>query len=100
MKRIVILCCIALLLLAGCRTEPEAVTLAQYEQLQTGMTYDQVKHILGRGGVAVPNAGGTANLGMAMVAFKTYEWRNADDSFINAVFLSGQMTEKSQYRLQ
>ena len=78
-------------------TEQQAsrtVSAAEFRQIQTGMTYQQVVQIVGfRGEETVRNefAGTTTVM---------YQWVNAGGSNMNAMFQDGRLTQKAQAGLR
>ncbi|MBW2268983.1 MAG: DUF3862 domain-containing protein [Deltaproteobacteria bacterium] len=75
---------------------PPIVTLAEFEQIETGMSYREVVEILGEPGVAiapsaVPEGGGGAI---------RYVWQNSDVSNMRATFQNDQLAKKSQLYLK
>ena len=81
----------------------DKVTLEKYEQLDTGMTYEQVAKIIGTRGKKLPVSnhkeltrdGLTGNQ-----LFVTYRWKNPNGSGMTATFQQGRMTLKHQARLK
>ncbi len=77
-----IICAVVLvaLLVATLRFHPEArYTAEQYQQLQTGMSYEQVVDVLGHEGEAAEGGSGTDDS-------QTYIWSNDDGSSITVTF--------------
>lgn len=70
---------------------PRGVTLAQYNQLATGMSYAEATRVLGMQGVEQSRSGATI----------TYWWQGITfASHMNAVFQNDQLTAKSEFLLQ
>ena len=77
-----IICAVILiaLLIATLGFHPEArYTAEQYQQLQTGMSYEQVVDVLGHEGEAAEGSSGTDDS-------QTYIWSNDDGSSITVTF--------------
>lgn len=71
-----------------------AVTLAQFEQLREGMTYEEVQRVMGSPGVY---GGFTAIVGHVS---ESYLWRGrTPGSTVSAIFSQGRMTTKMQFGL-
>jgi hypothetical protein len=94
-----LLIALSLLGVSGCNRSP-VVTKAEYDQLETGMSYDQVKSIIGDPGtqtmndVAVGMASGTNQ------KLTTYTWKNPDGSIASASFENDKLTIKMQTGLK
>lgn len=69
------------------------ITLDKYNQVKEGMTYDQVKAVLGEGEVSSQTK--IANAESVM-----YSWINKDGSNMNATFTGGKMDMKAQFNLK
>lgn len=69
------------------------VTTDKYNQIQDGMTYDQVKAILGEGEL-------TSQTKTADVESYIYSWINKDGSNMTCTFLSDKITKKTQSNLK
>ena len=69
---------------------PPVVTKAEYDQIATGMTYEQVKQIIG--------APGEENAHDETAGFVTvsYQWMNSNGSNMNAMFQNGKLVSKAQ----
>lgn len=72
------------------------ITLANYNQIQNGMTYNQVVEILGRHGVESSQAAGE---GVA-VSLITWEVPDGLGSNMNITFQNGRVTGKAQLGLR
>jgi ribosomal protein L40E len=70
------------------------VTLANYNRLQTGMTYDQVRQILGKEGTVRIRAN-TANF-----VSLTYAWKGDDSGELFGIFHDDKLVKKSEYALK
>lgn len=72
----------------------DKITMAQFQQIQTGMTYAQVVEILKRDGEELSRSelGGTLTI--------MYSWKNSDFSNMNAMFQNDKLTTKAQYGLK
>ena len=69
---------------------PPVISMAQYQALQPGMSYQEVVRVLGRPGEEVSR--GENILG--------YVWRNPDYSMVTVVFINGRMAAKNQAGLR
>jgi Domain of Unknown Function with PDB structure (DUF3862) len=74
--------------------EKRIVTYEEYKKIKNGMSYDEVKKIIGQDGEEISNtsAGG----------FKTvmYQWMNADATNVEVMFQNGKVDTKSQFGLK
>lgn len=77
----------------GLKTMDAKVTLAMYNQIKNGMTYDQVKGILGEGQL-------TSQTRIADIESSLYSWINSDGSNMNATFSGGKLNTKAQFSLK
>jgi len=71
----------------------DKVTLEKYNQLQEGMTYSQVKAILGEGQIKFQNKYGNFETIMC-------KWINKDASNIDITFSDDKLSQKSQLNLK
>ena len=80
----------------------DKVTLEKYEQLDTGMTYEQVAKIIGGQGkeLKLSSRKELTRDEIAGNQFVTYTWKNPDGSGMTATFQQGRMTLKHQARLK
>jgi hypothetical protein len=79
---------------------PPVVTLAEYEQIQPGQTYEQVVDIIGDPGkqissVHMPGTEYTRGIDQRM-----YEWKNPDFSSASITFRHGRVTTTMQFGLE
>ncbi|HIK42144.1 hypothetical protein [Thermoleptolyngbya sp. M55_K2018_002] len=72
---------------------PAAVTKAEFDQVQPGMTLAEVEAILGKGEEISRSA-------IAGTETVMYQWTNADFSNANAMFQDGKLISKSQAQLK
>ena len=89
--------CVALALsLTACACQAEsAVTPDEFGTLATGMTLEQANDAIGEDAVKVgesPRSDGKLE--------ERYAWKNADGSWVEAVFIDGKLTEKSSEDLE
>ena len=70
------------------------VTLANYNRLQTGMTYDQVRQILGKDGEVRIRAN------TAKFVSLTYAWKGDDSGELFGIFHDDKLVKKSEYSLK
>jgi hypothetical protein len=66
------------------------ISMAQYQSIQPGMSYQEVVKLLGRTGVESGSAENVAS----------YHWLNADESMVAIVFTNGQVGSKVQHGLR
>ncbi len=76
------------------REDTNRITLAKYESLSTGMSYDRVASALGSPGVEQSRSqvAGTTTV--------MYTWSNGDGSNMNAMFQNDRMVSKAQFGLR
>lgn len=74
-------------------TPPPIVTRTEYERIKEGMTYDQVKAIIGAPGEELSRSN------MAGYMTVMYSWTNANGSNMNAMFQNGALINKAQFGL-
>ena len=85
------LICTLCLIVCGCGVAAKNVIgQSQYEQLKTGMTYDEAVKVIGAPGSKNPTNTKTDN----------YVWLNPDNSWASASFKNGKLEEKSQKDLK
>jgi hypothetical protein len=70
------------------------VTLASYERIQIGMTYDEVAAVFGGPGVR------TAQIKVAGEWLEFYSWKDIGDGHATIVFKNGRVSEKNQNGLR
>ena len=77
----------------------EIVTLAEYNQVQKGMAYEQVVEIVGFEGTFDGEEQVTDDFG-SVVRLTAYTWKNGDfGGYMNTVFHDGRLVMKDQYGL-
>ena len=69
------------------------VTRAKYERIQDGMTYDQVRAIIGQEGEELSRSD------IAGYTTVMYSWKNSNGSNMNAMFQNGKLVSKAQFGL-
>lgn len=96
----------------GGSTKPEAgfsmpgfgkqnVTFAQYSQIQTGMSYEQVVSIIGKQGEEISQNKIDAIPGvMNSITTVMYQWVNGNGSNMNAIFQNNRLLQKAQFGLK
>lgn len=84
---------IALVASCAAPTSPASVTLAKYDQLTTGMTYEAATAILGPGTEVSRSGSGDSEAIM-------YSWKNPDGSNMVATFQGGKLVSKAQFGLK
>ena len=78
---------------------PPIVTLAEFEQVETGMSYQEVIGVIGDPGIAITpstTVEGTDGNGET----SRYIWKNDDASYMKATFRDDQLLTKSQLFLE
>ena len=78
---------------AGLKSMDAKVTLDKYNQVKEGMTYDQVKAVLGEGQLSSQDK-------IMDIESIMYEWINKDGSNINGTFSGGKLQMKAQFNLK
>lgn len=76
------------------RSEPPVVTLAEYKQVREGMTYEQVRNIIGAAGEELSRSD------LAGYTTVMYSWSNPNGSNMNAMFQNGRLVNKAQFGLR
>jgi len=69
------------------------VTMAAYELIQKGMSYKQVRGIIGADGIE------TVRSELAGHTTVMYSWKNRNGSNMNAMFQDGELVTKAQFGL-
>lgn len=69
------------------------ITLDKYNKISNGMTYNQVKKILGEGQL-------TSQGQLLGTKTEIYEWINSDGSNMNVTFQNGKVESKAQFQLK
>lgn len=79
----------------------ERITYAKYQQIQTGMSYQQVCNILGSSGreLARNKLEGVEGYTEDITTI-AYGWQNPDGSNMNAIFQNGKLVSKAQAGLK
>ena len=76
------------------QTEGQAtVTKAKYDGIQAGMSYDQVREIMGEPGEEISRSD------IAGYSAVMYIWKNSNGSNMNATFQNGKLINKAQFGL-
>lgn len=78
---------------AGLKGTNAKVTLEKYNSVKEGMTYDQVKAVLGEGEL-------TSQTKIMDMESSIYSWINRDGSNMNCTFTGGKMQMKAQFNLK
>lgn len=79
--------------LVACTITP-IVTMARYNQVSNGMTYQEVVDAMGKEGKEVARSGSGDN------EIVTYSWVNSDGTNMTATFQGGKMVSKVQIGLK
>jgi hypothetical protein len=78
---------------------PPIVTLAEFDQIEKSMSYQEVVDIIGDPGfVTAPSAVLESDAGV--VETRIYVWQNSDSSNMNATFQNDQLFTKAQLYLK
>ncbi|MDT8321559.1 MAG: hypothetical protein RQ826_13620 [Xanthomonadales bacterium] len=75
-------------------SDPPVVTLAEYKQIQEGMTYERVQAIVGVAGEELSRSD------VASYTTVMYSWSNPNGSNMNAMFQNGTLVNKAQFGLR
>ncbi len=77
------------------------VTFAQYNQIQVGMSYEQVFSIIGKHGeeMAQNRIEGVPGI-MTSISTVMYQWTNGNGSGMNAIFQNNKLMQKAQFGLK
>jgi hypothetical protein len=73
---------------------PPIVTQQKYDQIQVGMTYQQVRSIIGVSGEELSRSD------LAGISTVMYSWMNSNASNMNAMFQNGRLINKAQFGLR
>jgi hypothetical protein len=87
-------------LFAGCGSAPNVVTMAEYSQVQNGMTYQQVLSVIGQTGEEVSSAAAPGTTGGTVSETQTYQWKNPDGSSMTVIFWNKKLMGKAQHGLK
>ena len=81
------------------KVAPPIVTLAEFEQVETSMRYQEVIGVIGDPGIAItPSATAEGTDGNGETSM--YIWKNDDASYMKATFRDDQLLTKSQLFLE
>jgi hypothetical protein len=72
---------------------PPIVTQAQYDQIREGMTYEQVRNVIGTDGQELSRSN------LAGYSTVMYSWTNSNGSNMNAMFQNDRLINKAQFSL-
>ena len=78
---------------------PPIVTLAEFNQIQTGMTYQQIVAIIGEQGTVMSESSFPDGSGGQLQTIM-YDWKNGDFSGMNIIIQNGVLYQKSQFGLK
>jgi hypothetical protein len=73
---------------------PPIVTLAEYEQVREGMTYEEVTSVIGAAGQELSRSD------LAGYTTVMYSWANSNGSNMNSMFQNGRLVNKAQFGLR
>lgn len=73
---------------------PPVVTLAEYERIREGMSYDEVTAVIGASGTELSRSD------LAGYTTVMYSWSNPGGSNMNAMFQNGRLVNKAQFGLR
>lgn len=89
---------VASLVISGCGgVSSNKYTLEKYNKIQTGMTYEQVKDIMGDPGQPSAESKMPAS---GEVVFRIYQWQNSDGSNMQISFTNNHVDMKAQAGLK
>ena len=74
-------------------TSPPVVTKAEYDQIREGMSYSEVRRIIGAPGEEQSRSD------LAGISTVMYAWMNANGSNMNAMFQNDKLVTKAQFGL-
>lgn len=95
MKKIIFILCLLLTLsFIGC-SEKTKVTLENYNKIQSDMTYEQVKEILGDG-----QENASTEQKDLKIVIKSFQWVNKDGSNVQIMFENNKVDSKAQAGLK
>lgn len=72
---------------------PPAITRAKYYRIQDGMSYEQVRAIIGAAGEEISRSS------LAGYTTVMYSWKNSNGSNMNVMFQNGRLVNKAQFGL-
>jgi hypothetical protein len=72
---------------------PPVVSKAKYDSISEGMSYEQVKGIIGASGEELSRSD------LAGIKTVMYQWMNPNGSNMNAMFQNGKLIQKAQFGL-
>ncbi len=80
---------------------PQIVTFDKYQRIQTGMSYQEVRSIIGAEGEEI-SSNSIEGIPGVMPGVKTvmYQWVNSNGSNMNAIFQNDKLMQKGQFGLR
>lgn len=72
------------------------VTKSHYDKIQIGMSYSDVRGIIGTDGEELVRSGGSEGAYLIV----GYRWKNSDESWLLTTFANNRLTDKSKSGLQ
>ena len=89
------------ILLSGCSSTPNQVTLQKYSQISSGDSYARVCGIIGKNGEEMSSSEMPGVPGvMPSIRTVMYVWKNPDGSNMNAMFQNDKLVAKAQFGLK
>lgn len=82
--------------ISGVSDSSEYITMEEYNQIETGMSYDEVRAIIGSDG----ELSGTSSVGGYTVSIYTWYGNGMAGSNANVTFSNGEVTAKAQVGLE
>jgi len=83
------------------KSSAKLITKSKYDQIQHGMSYEEVVKILGFRGEEISSSYIEGIEGvMESTTIKMYSWQNNDGSNMNAMFENNKLTNKAQFGLR
>ncbi len=79
---------------ASTDAKKSGLTMDKYNQIKNGMSYDEVKNIIGSEGTQ------TMSSGEGKYKVESYKWDGDDYQFISVVFMGGKVNSKVQANLK
>lgn len=72
---------------------PPSITRAKYDRIEEGMSYEQVRTVIGEAGEEISRSS------LAGYTTVMYAWKNSNGSNMNAMFQNGRLVNKAQFGL-
>jgi len=82
------------------RTDDPVVSFVKFDQLQKGMTYEEIVEIVGEEGTVVSDSSTDEEQDGETKTTVVFEWKNGDFSGMRISFKDGKLFEKTQSDLE